>query len=186
MSIRIREVALEDAADLLQIYAYYVEKTAITFEYEIPSLEEFQGRIQKISAFYPYLVAEDEGTILGYAYASSFHPRAAYAWSAEATVYLSNTARGAGIGRLLYEQLENRLKKMGVLNLNACIATTDHEDPYLTNGSQKFHEALGFRLVGKFHQSGYKFQTWYDMIWMEKMLGEHTRQVSPIKSVHDC
>ncbi|BAK27379.1 GNAT family N-acetyltransferase [Streptococcus gallolyticus subsp. gallolyticus] len=185
MTVIIRLARLEDAKDLLAIYRYYVEKTAITFEYEVPSLEEFQERMCSIMAFYPYLVAEEAGQILGYAYASSFHPRAAYAWSAEATVYLDKAARGKGVGRQIYRALEEYLIKMGILNLNACIASTETEDAYLTNGSEKFHRALGYQLVGKFHQSGYKFNHWYDMIWMEKMLGEHDNHVKPVKSIHE-
>ena len=77
------------------------------------------------------------------------------------------------------------LKKMGILNLNACIASTDMEDEYLSNGSEKFHAALGYALVGKFHQSGYKFNRWYDMIWMEKILGEHTANAASVKSIQE-
>ena len=100
----------------------------------------------------------------------------------EATVYLDKAARGKGVGRQIYGKLEDYLTQMGILNLNTCIASTDVEDAYLTNGSEKFHRALGYQLVGKFHDSGYKFNRWYDMIWMEKMLGEHGRtlhQLSP-------
>lgn len=183
--IRIRTVDLEDTRDLLAIYAYYVKETAITFEYDVPSLAEFQERVRQISAFYPYLVAEEDGQILGYAYASAFHERAAYAWSAESAIYLAKDARGKGLGSLLYDRLEDCLKKMGILNLNACIATTGQEDTHLNNGSQKFHEARGFSLVGKFHQSGYKFDTWYDMIWMEKCLGNHQTPAIAVKSIHE-
>lgn len=185
MAVTVRFAALEDAEKLLEIYTYYIEDTAITFEYDVPSLEEFTERMRLIMAFYPYLVAEEDGKILGYAYASKFHPRAAYAWSAEATVYLDKNARGKGGGRQLYTCLEEYLKQMGILNLNACIASTDEEDAYLTNGSEKFHRALGYQLVGKFHHSGYKFNRWYDMIWMEKMLGEHTENVQTVKSIHE-
>src|SRR3712207_8503739 len=124
-------------------------------------------------AFYPCLVAEEEGGILGYAYASRFHARAAYAWSAEVTIYLAQEARGRGLGSALYHRLEGYLKGMRILNCNACIASTAHATAYLTNSSQVFHEKLGYRLVGRFHQSGYKFNQWFDMIWMEKLLGEH-------------
>ncbi len=185
MTVTIRFACLEDAENLLDIYRYYVEKTAITFEYEVPSLEEFQERMRTTMAFYPYLVAEEDGKVLGYAYASKFHPRAAYAWSAEATVYLDKAARGKGVGRKIYNALEDYLTKMGILNLNACIASTETEDAHLTNGSEKFHRALGYQLVGKFHHSGYKFNQWYDMIWMEKMLGEHGSHVKPVKSIHE-
>ena len=185
MAITIRLASLDDAKALLDIYRYYVEETAITFEYDVPTLEEFTGRMRSIMAFYPYLVAEEDGKILGYAYASKFHPRAAYAWSAEVTVYLDKATRGKGVGRQIYGKLEDYLTQMGILNLNACIASTDVEDAYLTNGSEKFHRALGYQLVGKFHDSGYKFNRWYDMIWMEKILGEHGADVAPVKSIHE-
>ena len=185
MSISIRFARLEDARDLLEIYTPYIEKSAITFEYDVPSLKEFTERMRSVKSFYPYLVAEEDGQILGYAYASAFRPRAAYAWSVEVTVSLDENARGKGVGRKIYNVLEAYLKKMGILNLNACIASTDMEDEYLSNGSEKFHAALGYALVGKFHQSGYKFNRWYDMIWMEKILGEHTANAASVKSIQE-
>lgn len=109
--IIIRDAQLEDAARLLEIYAYYVKKTAITFEYEVPSLAEFEERIKKTKARYPYLVIERDGVIEGYAYAGPFVGRAAYDWSCELTVYLDRNARKCGLGRKIYEALESRLKK---------------------------------------------------------------------------
>lgn len=183
--IEICQAELEDAKELLAIYAPYVEGTAITFEYEVPSLDDFRERMKYIMRFYPYLVAKKDGVILGYAYASAFHERAAYQWSAEVTIYLAKAARGKGLGRKLYEELEAYLKQMGVLNLNACIASTSKEDAHLTNASQKFHEALGYHLVGCFHKTGYKFERWYDMIWMEKALGEHPTPPKALRSFHE-
>lgn len=121
--MQIKPVTESDAAELLSIYAPYVENTAITFEYTVPSLNEFQSRIRNITAILPYIKAEDEdGRILGYAYAGRFHPRKAYDWSVETTVYVRENCRGKGIGQALYKDLECRLKRMGILNLNACIA----------------------------------------------------------------
>ena len=178
----IHKVAAEDAAELLAIYAYYVEETAVSFEYEVPSLEEFTGRIKNISAAFPYLKAVDEkGTILGYAYAGRFHPRKAYDWSAETTVYIKKDCRRGGLGRALYEALERSLVDMGILNVNACIAVPQGEDPYLTMDSINFHTRMGYSLVGTFHNSGMKFDTWYDMAWMEKMLGDHKQGQEPVK-----
>ena len=108
--IRIREAAVEDAVRLLEIYAYYVEKTAITFEYDVPSLKEFRGRIAHIKERYPYLVIERDGVIEGYAYAGVFKDRAAYDRSCEMTIYLDRDAVGGGLGRKLYEALEEALK----------------------------------------------------------------------------
>lgn len=174
-TMTVRVAKLDDAPALLDIYAYYVKKTAISFEWEIPSLEEFTACMERILSAYPWLVVERSGELFGYAHASAFVGRAAYAWSAETTIYLYGDARGRGIGERLYRTLEDVLRAQGVLNLNACIGcTTTVEDEYLTNASQRFHERCGFRLVGTFYDSGYKFGRWYDMIWMEKILGGHT------------
>ena len=184
-SVMIRDVRLEDAKRLAEIYAYYVKNTAITFEYDSPSVSEFQSRIQKITQKYPYLVIEKEGMVVGYAYANAFVGRAAYDWSCELSVYLDPSVRKCGFGRKIYEALEERLKEMGIVNLYACIGYTDKEDEYLTKNSAQFHEHLGFETVGRFHQCGYKFGRWYDMIWMEKIIGEHCTQQKAVQ-FHEC
>jgi phosphinothricin acetyltransferase len=210
--------APEDAQELLAIYDYYVKETAITFEYETPSVEEFRGRIEAVLERFPYIVAEEEydrfmadscdkpyacdndsfadslvaevgggsddlrrdlgrgkhRRILGYAYASPFHARKAYQWCAEMSIYVRKDERGRGLGRLLYEDLERRLKEMGYLNLNACIGYPEAEDEHLTFASVRFHERMGYSMVGEFHKCGFKFGRWYNMVWMEKLIGEHT------------
>ncbi len=176
--ITIRDVQKEDISTLLHIYAYYVENTAITFEYEVPSLAEFTQRIDTITKRYPYLVIEMDNQIQGYAYASCFKDRAAYDWSCEVSIYLDTNAKGMGLGKKLYEALEARLKAMDILNVYACITYPKVDDVYVTKNSQQFHEHLGYQIVGTFHQCGYKFDTWYDMIWMEKMIGEHEKHPS--------
>lgn len=163
----------EDAVALLEIYAPYVEHTAISFEYEVPSAEEFRERIVNRLGKYPYLVAEVDGRMLGYAYTSPFVGRAAYGWSAETTIYLREDCRKMGVGRALYEALEKVSKAQNILNLNACIGYPQEEDEYLTMNSVKFHEHMGYQMVGMFHNSGYKFGRWYHMVWMEKLIGEH-------------
>lgn len=169
----IEKVGLGDVEELLDIYTPYVKDTAISFEYVVPGVQEFQDRISSISAKYPYIKAVEDGKILGYAYAGSFKGRAAYDWSVETTIYVRQECRRKGVGRKLYEALEASLKDMGVLNMNACIASPTKEGPYLTDDSIRFHERMGFKVVGTFHDSGYKFNQWFDMIWMEKMLGGH-------------
>lgn len=171
----LEKVEMEDAEELLSIYAPYVENTAISFEYMIPSIEEFTHRIRTISSRYPYIKAVEDGKILGYAYANTFKGRKAYDWSVETTVYVKQDRKRNGIGSQLYEQLEKSLRGMGILNMNACIASPVSEDDYLTDDSYFFHRKMGFELVGRFHKSGYKFEHWYDMIWMEKMIGEHSK-----------
>ena len=169
----IEKATIDDAEELLAIYAPYVRDTAISFEYVVPSVEDFTDRILQISEKYPYIKAVEDGKIIGYAYANTFKGRKAYDWSVETTVYVRRDAKRNGIGRRLYECLEQSLKKMGVLNMNACIASTKTDDEFLTNDSMYFHSKMGFTEVGCFHNSGYKFGRWYDMIWMEKMIGPH-------------
>lgn len=108
-------------------------------------------------------------------YAGKFKNRRAYDWSVEVTVYVRLDSRRAGVGKMLYHALEDSLKCIGVLNMNACIARPKEEDEHLCNDSFYFHEKMGFHLVGTFHDCGYKFNTWYDMIWMEKIIGEHQK-----------
>ena len=173
--MKIERVTIEDAESLLSIYEPYVRDTAISFEYEVPSLSEFQDRIRNISSVLPYIKAVEGNTILGYAYANKFKARKAYDWSVEVTIYVRNDTRRLGVGKKLYHALEHSLQKIGVLNMNACIAVPREDDEHLSNDSYYFHEKMGFHLVGTFHNSGYKFNTWYDMIWMEKIIGQHQK-----------
>lgn len=168
-----RNVMKDDVEDLLNIYSYYVANTAITFEYEVPSVEEFSIRVTNTLKKYPFIVAEFNSEIVGYAYAGPFKERPAYDWSVETTIYLSKDCRGKGIGKKLYLALENKLKEQNILNLYACIASPINEDEYLTKDSIEFHQYLGYQIVGEFHKCGYKFERWYNMVWMEKIIGEH-------------
>lgn len=170
--MNIRDAKLEDAEEILAIYAPYINDTAITFEYVVPELDEFKERIINIQKKYPYLVAEDETGLLGYAYAGTFKDRAAYDHSVETTIYLKTNQRGKGIGKALYTELEKRLEAIGILNLNACIAWKEEEDERLTHQSPNFHASMGYTKCAHFHLCGYKFNTWYDMIWMEKLIGQ--------------
>lgn len=175
MDIRMAEEA--DAEQLLAIYAPYVEETAITFEYEVPKVEEFCQRMKNIMEKYPYLVAQSEDTIEGYAYASAFKNRAAYEWAVEMTVYVREDSRGNGIGKKLYERLEEILKAQNIINVNACIAYPNPE-------SIAFHEKMGYHLAAHFTKCGYKLGKWYDMVWMEKMLSEHIDNPPKVISVN--
>ena len=169
----IRDAVLSDAPRLLEIYAWYVLHTAITFEIEVPPLAEFQDRMRAVTSRYPWLVIEEEGRVLGYAYAGPFKGRAAYDWACEMTIYLDHSMEKRGLGRQLYEALEAQLREMGILNLYACIGDPIVEDEYLTHDSERFHRRMGFEKIGTFHQCGWKFGRWYNMIWMEKLIGEH-------------
>ena len=183
--IKLRVATVDDAAELLKIYAPYVTDTAITFEYDVPTLDDFKGRIAHTLEKYPYFVAEMNGEIVGYAYASAFHPRAAYSWTAESSIYVRRDMKRMGLGRTLYDALETALKAQGVLNLNACIACPDVDDEYLTHNSIDFHTHLGYSIVGEFHNCGYKFGRWCNMVWMEKMLNEHMSKQPPIKPFNE-
>ena len=172
--IRIRIANEKDAKALLKIYAYYVKNTAITFEYDVPSEEEFQGRIRGTLPNYPYLVAEEDGRIVGYAYAGRYHPRAAFQWAAEVSIYIDREHHGRGLGRLFYEKIEDILRRQNVTNVYAVVATPmEEEDEYLTRNSEHFHEAMGYKTVGRCHGCGNKFGRWYDLLDMEKFLAPH-------------
>lgn len=171
--MRIRSATTQDAERLLAIYSYYVENTAISFEYVVPSLADFTNRIANTLLKYPYLVVEEDGVVQGYTYAGLFKERAAYSCSCELSIYLARDAKGRGYGRKLYEAMEAALKDKGFLNMYACIADPITEDKYLTKNSEQFHQHLGFVKVGKFHKCAYKFGRWYNMIWMEKLIGKH-------------
>ncbi len=183
--IKIRSASVRDVQSLLKIYAPYVENTAITFEYEVPSIEEFAGRVRQVQKRYPFLVAEAGGDILGYAYAWAFKERSAYDWAVETTVYVKNGKKRQGVGGRLYQALEYILKMQGILNLNACIADAPKEDEYLTKDSVIFHQKLGYRPVGTFQKCGYKFGRWYDMVWMEKHLGKHAENPPKVKTFEE-
>ena len=169
-NIRIRPAEERDIPAMLAVYAPYVEETAVSFEYAVPSPEEFRARLARVQSFYPWLVTEQEGLVLGYAYASRFHPRAAYDWSVEVSIYLGRQERGHGLGRQLYEALEAMLRAQNVLSAYACIALAETPDEYLDHASIRFHERMGYRLTGTFPNCGYKFGRWYGMVWMEKRL----------------
>lgn len=172
--ITIRTAKPEDAEALLEIYRPYVEHSAISFEWTVPDLKEFESRIRRITERYPYLVAERGGRLLGYSYTGPFIGRAAYSLAAEVTIYLSENSRGQGLGRKLYQTLEAVSRAQNITNLYACIGYPDPEDEYLTANSAQFHAHLGYRMAGRFRRCGYKFGRWYDMVWMEKLIGPHT------------
>ena len=184
-TVKIRVAQEEDAKALLEIYAPYVEKTAITFEYDVPTVEEFEKRIEGVLEKYPYLVAILEDEIVGYAYASAFHERPACGWSVETSIYVHKDKKGMGIGKKLYHTLEEILKMQNILNLEASIAYKEVEDEYLTKDSVKFHEKLGYCMIGRFVNCGYKFNRWYDLVWVEKHIGEHKTRQEAVKKFNE-
>lgn len=172
-NIIIRAVNADDANAILDIYAPYVEKTAITFEYDVPEIEEFRNRIINTLKKYPYIAAEQNGEIIGYAYTGPLNKRAAYEWAAETSIYIKEDKKHMGLGKKLYNVIENISRRQNILSLNACIGYPENDDEHLTKNSVMFHEHMGYSMIGKFHKCGYKFGRWYNMVWMEKMIGEH-------------
>ena len=184
-NIEIRTANVDDTEAILEIYAYYVKETAIAFECDVPTVDEFKTRIERILKKYPYFVAIRNEKIIGYAYAGAFVGRAAYDWSAEMTIYIAAEEKRQGLGKRLYETLENVLAKMGITNLYACIGYPEVEDEYLTANSAQFHEHMGYVKCGEFHRCGYKFGRWYHMIWMEKIIGKYEKKQPPVRCFSD-
>ena len=161
MMIRIAQKA--DLPAILAIYGPYIIHTTATFEYDIPSPEAFESRFDAITAQFPWLVWEEEGRILGYAYAAPPYTRAAYAWCAEPSVYLLPEARGRGIGKKLYAALEEILRCQGYQVLYALITGEN-------TASLHFHERCGYTFRVLFPDCGFKFGRWIGVIWMDKPL----------------
>lgn len=156
---------------MLEIYRPYVEKTAISFELEVPTEAEFTERVRRgLKSPYPWLLACVGDRIVGYAYAQAFHQRAAYVRSVETAIYIAQEERRKGYGQRLYAVLENALRKRGYSNVYACIAYSARRDPYLTSASARFHARLGYTRMARFVDCAEKFGRLYSMIWMGKRL----------------
>ena len=168
----IRFVQISDAEDILRIYEPYVKDTAITFEYQVPSLATFKERITAISTAYPYLVCLIEGKIVGYAYAYKQMERAAYQWNAELSIYLDKPYYHRGIGKALYGCLIEILKLQNIQNIYGVVSS-----PNLN--SEKLHEYLGFRKCNVLHNTGYKLGAWRDVTWYEKSINSHGLEPDP-------
>lgn len=169
--MNIRIATPDDAQAIVQIYAPYVTETAITFDYDVPTVSEYAEKISHILASYPFIVAEEEGRIIGYAYASIFRVRVAYIHTVEVSIYVDRDYHGRGTGRALYLELERLLALQNVYILYACITTTERaDDAHLDDGSVHFHEKMGYRHIGGHPLSGYKFGKWYSVVWMEKVI----------------
>lgn len=152
-----------DAGRCAAIYAPYVRDTVISFEEVPPDEPEMRRRIEDLSARYPWLVAEADGRIVGYAYASPHRERAAYRWAVDVAVYLDPDHRARGIGRALYEDLFDRLAAQSLRTAVAGIALPNP-------ASVALHERLGFELVGVYRRIGYKLGAWHDVAWYQRAL----------------
>ena len=164
-NIKIRDVLSEDAERVREIYSPYVADTTISFEITVPDKLEMKRRIEKaLSNEFPYIVAENEtGTVVGYAYADKFGEREAYRYSFIVSIYLDMEVRSRGIGQKLYDELEKRMKKMGIVQVVSAITGKNQK-------SLKFHEKNGFTKIGHFPNVGYKMGEWHDIIWMNKTI----------------
>lgn len=174
----IRLVRETDTVEILKIYEPYIKDTAITFECEVPSVEEFRNRIQDISIDYPYLVCLIDGNIVGYAYADRQMERAAYQWNAELSVYIDKSYLRFGIGKALYTCLIEILKLQNVQNVYGGVTAPNPN-------SEKLHEYFGFQKLGTYHNTGYKCEAWHDVMWFEKSIGEHELEPKSFLSIKE-
>lgn len=178
--ITMRTAGEADAERLIEIYNYYVVNTAVTFECTPPTADEFRRRIRETLINYPYLVAEYKGVVVGYIYAGRFRPREAYDWAASTSIYVDRDFRHRGIGKRMYEELERILRAQNVTNVYAAAADpqTDH-DPYLSRNSEPFHNAIGYKKVATYSNCAYKLGGWYNLVVMEKVIGERKCPMEP-------
>lgn len=172
----IRMAVCEDLPRILEIYAPYVLNTAMSFEYAVPSLEEFTQRYQKYTRQFPWLVWEENGRVLGYAYGSAPFERAAYKWCAEASIYLHPQVQGKGIGKKLYRVLEEILTLQGYRKLYAIVTSANM-------ASVAFHQAVGYAHLATFPECGVKFGQLHGIIWLEKDLNCDSFPITFPKSV---
>jgi phosphinothricin acetyltransferase len=161
--IRIRRARGEDAAAFAAIYAPHVTRGIASFEEQAPTPDEMRARIAKLDGRFPWLVAEADGTVLGYAYADRFRDRTAYRWAVETTVYIAEGAQRRGVGRLLYARLLDILRAQGFTQAIAAISLPN-------DASVKLHELAGFRRAGVYRQVGRKLGRWVDVgLWQTEL-----------------
>jgi phosphinothricin acetyltransferase len=174
----IRLVQEADSERILEIYRPYIEKTAISFELEVPSQEEFRERVRDITQEYPYLVYLQDGSIAAFAYAHKHMERAAYQWNATLSVYVDGAYQRQGIGKQLYACLMEMLMLQNIHNVYGIVKTPNPN-------SERLHESFGFQRIGIFHQSGYKFDAWHDVTWFEKSLCTHAPSPQPFVPIEE-
>ncbi|MGC6767805.1 GNAT family N-acetyltransferase [Enterococcus sp. LJL51] len=172
----IRFAGVEDGPVLLKIYAQYIE-TAVTFECALPKETEFSQRIEEISQDYPYLVWEEDGRIIGYAYAHRYKEREAYQWTAELSVYVDQKSAVRGVGRRFYQMLLAILKRQGVRTVYGIVTVPNEK-------SEKLHKVFGFQRIGVYHSIGYKCGRWHDVALFEKKLLTGDSEPEPFLPIH--
>lgn len=175
---KIRIAKVEDAKEILEIYAPYILNTAVSFEQVVPVVEEFENRIADTIDLFPYLVYEQDGEILGYAYAGKHGVRHAFLYSVNVSVYVSENQQGKGIGKILYEKLFEIIKEQGYYTAFSAI-TAENEK------SIAMHKKFGFEQVGYFKNVGYKFDRWLDLVWLQKELNDYNQKIDRIKVMEE-
>lgn len=173
--MKLRFAEIRDADAMLQIYAQYIH-TPVTFEYRPPSLPEFTQRISEITAVYPWLAAEEDGRLVGYAYAHRQQARAAYQWNAELSIYLDRAYTSMGFGRRLYGALIETLRIQGIRTVYGVVTLPNEK-------SVRLHLGMGFRQTGTFCSTGYKCGRWHDVGWFEKRIAPCAPDPSPLVPV---
>ncbi len=173
--MRIRLAKETDAQALLSIYGQYID-TSITFEYRLPTEAEFAARIREIGGMYPYLVCEEDGRIVGYAYAHRQMERAAYQWNAELSIYLDREHTARGLGRRLYGLLMEILRLQGVRTVCGIVTVPNER-------SEQLHLSMDFHRAGTWHSAGYKSGAWHDVAWFEKHIAPFGQEPAPLLSV---
>lgn len=172
MNYRIRPVQVGDAPQIADIYKYYVDNTAITFDMEAPDAVQTAQQIEECTKKYPWLVCEADGHIVGYAYVHQYRTKEAFDWAVECTVYVKNGRQREGIGTALYKALFAILKAMGIKVVYAAILSSN-------DASIKMHAGCGFSSFAVFKKCGYKLGAWHDVTWMELALGERDSAPRP-------
>lgn len=175
---KIRLATKEDAKEILDIYAPYIINTAISFEQVVPTLEEFEQRILDTVDLFPYLVYEEDGEILGYAYAGKHAVRHSYLYSVNVSVYVSENHQGKNIGKVLYTRLFEILTQQGYYTAFSAI-TSENEK------SIAVHKKMGFEQVGYFKNAGYKFNRWLSLVWLQKELNDYNGEIGRIKVMEE-
>ena len=175
-STRIRFATVEDAEAILEVYKKYIENTRVTFEIEVPTVEAFRERMERITARFPWIVCEIFGKIVGYAYGSRHGERAAYRWSADLSVYIDESYHRYGLGTALYTALLEILRRQGYFTVYAGVSTPNPK-------SEAFHTAFGFRNLGEFKNVGYKLGGWCGVSWYELVLKEYVPEPEEPKSI---
>jgi L-amino acid N-acyltransferase YncA len=168
----IRLATPADAQGILDIYAPYILHTSLTFETEVPHLDAFRERIRSYLIHWPWLLCEEDGTIMGYAYASRYRERTGYQWCVETSVYIRENFQKRGIGSSLYRTLIEILKQQGYRNVYAVINLPN-------DASVKFHERLGFRWFASYENVGYKLGTWKTVGWWHLAINGYSDNPPP-------